>query len=59
MSSYSEFKQDAKNFTASYIVASIFIWCIKAIVFIITLGVGYFFMKKHQNKIINKNYYKI
>jgi len=59
MSSYSEFKEDAKRWGISYILASIIIFVIKSIIFLITFGMLTLFSKSRKNKTINNNYYKI
>ena len=59
MSSYSEFKEDAKRWGISYILASILIFFFKAIIFLVTFGMLTLFSKVRKNKTINDNYYKI
>jgi len=59
MSSYSEFKNDAKRWGISYILASIIIYTFKICVFLITFGMISLFNKVRKNKTINNNYYKI
>lgn len=59
MSSFNEFKSDAKRWGLSLILASAIIYVFKVFVFLITFGMLSLFNKIKRNKTINDNYYKI
>ena len=59
MSSYQEFKNDAKGFVVSFGIASIIVWLFNALVVMLTLGMFWIFNKNKEVKIKNKNWNKI
>jgi hypothetical protein len=59
MSSYNEFKSDAKQFAVSYGLASIIVWLFNVLVITLTLGMFWLFSKNKENKIKNENWNKI
>ena len=59
MSSYQEFKNDAKGFVVSFGIASIIVWLFNTLVVMLTLGMFWIFNKNKEVKVKNKNWNKI